>query len=137
MDEKISPAMSDHHDEVETATILKGATLASSHACHGPECAHDHHQPSSESSKPVSQVLSPEELEAALNAVSKDVIWRVKGFITLTTGHHILNWAFGRYDLTPTTAPKAEHIKLTVMGERDEVKRASRKLAQALGGEVV
>lgn len=61
----------------------------------------------------------------------------MKGFVRTEKGLMILNWAFGRYELTK--APSAdvlgadEVVKLTAMGERGEVKRAARKLAEALG----
>lgn len=59
----------------------------------------------------------------------------MKGFVTTEKGHFILNWAFGRFDLIPldeSHVTSSEAVKLTVMGERGEVKRSARKLAEAL-----
>lgn len=55
---------------------------------------------------------------------------------------HVLNWAFGRHELTRTPAldesPDLEGVglRLTVMGERGEVGRRARKLAEGLEAEV-
>ncbi|EIN04959.1 cobW-domain-containing protein [Punctularia strigosozonata HHB-11173 SS5] len=114
-----------HNDEVETVTIYRGdASNLPGHAHQ-----HDDHEKT---------------LLDALSSVSKETVWRVKGFVLLESGRHILNWAFGRYDLilmkddTTTTDREAGVIvKLTVMGERGEVKRASRKLAAALEADLV
>ncbi|TRM64963.1 cobW-domain-containing protein [Schizophyllum amplum] len=108
-------ALSDttHNDEVETVTLASAAPQT---------------------------LLSEQTLLSALDALSRETVWRVKGFVDLQDeghnarkGPHILNWAFGRYDLTPTPGPLDMPVKLTVMGERGEVKRAARKLAGALG----
>ena len=90
-------------------------------------------------------------------------MYRVKGFIRFTpaptTGADsdsegdarrqqwwILNWAFGRWDLVrASTSPFAaaedgderEVVRLTVMGERGEVRRSAKKLAAVLGAAVV
>ena len=69
----------------------------------------------------------------------------VKGIVRLSTSSeagyttHILNYAFGRHELTP--APELDNkedfkgvsIRLTVMGERGEVTRRSKRLAESLG----
>lgn len=61
----------------------------------------------------------------------------MKGFVQTENGLKILNWAFGRYELTDAPSSDVlgadEALKLTAMGERGEVKRAARKLAEALG----
>lgn len=55
---------------------------------------------------------------------------------------HVLNWAFGRYELTRMesldTSKDLEGValRLTIMGERGEVTRRARKLAEALGAEM-
>jgi hypothetical protein len=59
----------------------------------------------------------------------------------------ILNWAFGRWELVPAPPPvdveendgDDEHgvVRLTVMGERGEVRRYAERLAEALGTTVV
>lgn len=74
-------------------------------------------------------------LTNALASLSKETIYRVKGFLKTEKGLHILNWAFGRYDLTPFDSLEGDIdvVKLTIMGERGEVKRAGRRLAEGLG----
>jgi len=115
-----------HNDEVETLTIFRGAHP---HAGHD----HAHHDP------PVveQQLISEELLTSSLAALSKDSVWRVKGFVTFpSSGRHILNWAFGRHELTPfeTGDSRPENdLKLTMMGERGEVKRFAKKFAASLG----
>ncbi|KAL1759824.1 CobW/HypB/UreG, nucleotide-binding domain-containing protein [Schizophyllum commune] len=104
-----------HNDEVETVTVAT--------------------QPATTI---VPDPIPEATLTSALAALSRESVWRVKGFVDLEgKGPHILNWAFGRYDLVPTTTTSASSgVKLTVMGERGEVKRAARKLAAALGAEL-
>jgi len=103
-----------HHDEVETITI--------------------HHD------MPGHAGLTKAVLERAFGYLSKDVVWRVKGFVRIiegTTGQesvHIVNWAFGRYDLLRTELPGKELIRLSVMGERGEVKRAVRQFVEVING---
>lgn len=122
------------HDEVETATIL---------------------------AEPLSSPVKMETLESALAALPKDVVYRVKGFIPLTlslfnaqsaaesagsqlqTQIVILNWAFGRFETTslaPSISqsdPTPAELKLTIMGERGEIRRKwAVRLANALGGRV-
>ena len=84
--------------------------------------------------------IAEEDLITALSSLSKETVWRVKGFVRLSRGLHILNWAFGRYELTAFDDPMGEHrgsVTLTVMGERGEVKRAARRLAERIGAQVV
>ena len=130
-----------HHDEVQTATIYRGQT-PTGHDCgdanhsqctHHQEftdCGHDHDDNS---------VVPESRLTEALTTLSKESVWRVKGFVRLESGYHILNWAFGRYELIPLSSA-SEHtgsVKLTIMGEQGEVKRAARKLATAIDANVV
>lgn len=55
---------------------------------------------------------------------------------------HVLNWAFGKYELTRMPVLDASpdldgvSVRLTVMGERGEVTRPARMLAEGLGAEV-
>ncbi|TCD61495.1 hypothetical protein EIP91_008378 [Steccherinum ochraceum] len=136
-----------HHDEVETVTVA--TRPIHTHAGHASSCSacadhnaggdHKHeeglssdHDQAIATDKPLQRAA----LEAALSGLSKETVWRVKGFVHLDDGHHILNWAFGRYDLTSIPdadgAAVAGQVKFTVMGERGEVKRAARKFAEAI-----
>lgn len=134
-----------HHDEVETVTIYKGG--AGGHVrregCDDGHCSHGHDDGSeraqshahNDAALPISQVS----LTEGLGMLSKETVWRVKGFARLETGHHILNWAFGRHELVRIDDVPEDigSVKLTVMGERGEVKRAARKLAEKLAAEIV
>jgi len=83
--------------------------------------------------------VDEEVLTTALGALSKETIWRVKGLVRLRgSGIHILNWAFGRFELTALVDDSKEQgtVKLTVMGERGEVKRAINRFAVALNASV-
>ncbi len=137
-----SPELSlpNHHDEVETVTIHRGQKPTSTH--HG--CGHADHTHAEEhgSCDHIGQdddsFLAEGRLMEALAALSKESVWRVKGFVRLESGYHILNWAFGRHELTPlsVTPERTGSVKLTMMGERGEVKRAARKLAAAIGADM-
>ncbi|KAI0663709.1 cobW-domain-containing protein [Cubamyces menziesii] len=144
-----------HHDEVETVTLLKGYSTGDVKAAVPHEgcdladhahCSHSHAdtptqaQDASISTSTDAAPIAEEDLINALSSLSKETVWRVKGFVRLARGLHILNWAFGRYELTAFDDPMGEHrgsVKLTVMGERGEVKRAARRLAERIGAQVV
>lgn len=82
----------------------------------------------------------------------KEIVWRIKGFVQLIESHsdletaaaniHIVNWAFGRFELTPYQQSEGfadletPRVLLTVMGERGEVSRSARRLAENLGAVV-
>ncbi|KAI0315186.1 CobW/HypB/UreG, nucleotide-binding domain-containing protein [Amylostereum chailletii] len=120
-----------HHDEVETVTLSKGSR--------------PHPSESESKSRAASQTVEPidsETLTAALSSLSKECVYRVKGFVLLPSGLRILNWAFGRWELVEFNAAGNHSlvdvaVRLTVMGERGEVKRLARKLAERLGAEVL
>jgi len=90
--------------------------------------------------------LSKEILVQALSTLSKEYIWRLKGFVRLPSTEsgeciYILNWAFGRYDLTPFNPSSQEalagvEIKFVMMGERGEVTKAAKKFAAQVGAEL-
>lgn len=148
-----SPAATDggiaHHDEVETVTVYSGGTLKTHTHDHGDfgECSSCSSHRSEEQEK--KKGLERRRLVTALEALPKENIWRVKGFLRLldddatTPSIYILNWAFGRHDLSVVRVETAgdflkenEDIRLTVMGERGEVKRAASKFAEFIGGTV-
>ncbi|KAF8626397.1 hypothetical protein AX17_006564 [Amanita inopinata Kibby_2008] len=117
------------HDEVETITIYSGSlSLEGLSVCRG---------------------ITKDKLQKALECLTREVIWRVKGYVRIRDNEgeprnevglvHVLNWAFGRYDLVelnPGLSDK-DAIKLTVMGERGEVRRASRRFAEGLGANIL
>lgn len=69
------------------------------------------------------QALSKEQLEAFLDSMPKEDIYRIKGFVRLGGDLYIVNHAFGRYTLTPVENPetledaKDIRVKVTVMGQ--------------------
>ncbi|KAH9018475.1 cobW-domain-containing protein [Lactarius pseudohatsudake] len=121
-----------HHDEVETITLLRGAPVPT-------PAAHVHTDACNHAQDPTTIPLK----------LSKECVYRVKGFIRFSSagphateeeeGQQILNWAFGRWELVsvPSSLEETgEFVRLTVMGERGEVRRYAKKLAEALGAEV-
>ncbi|KAL4268279.1 Zinc-regulated GTPase metalloprotein activator [Pleurotus pulmonarius] len=124
-----------HNEEVETVTIQKRRPEV---PCNCSDNTHDHNGNIEVATTRNS--ISSTSLDAALASVSKELVWRIKGFVRLETGVHILNWAFGRYDLTPSNGTYLEGdevLRLTVMGERGEVKRAARRFATSFDADVV
>lgn len=160
-----------HNDEVEAVTVLKtragGGTGQSQSGSlyhqhqHGEKCGCDKgsnestaHLSESETSRDP-ELLTEEQFIKILGVLPKESVWRVKGYVRVrhvdgiregTT--HIVNWAFGRVELTPfvQNADPSENgekgneeewdVLLTVMGERGEVRRHARRLAGSLGAEV-
>jgi G3E family GTPase len=137
-----------HNDEVETATIRRGlgqirsqhdSEYEHNHIDHDCDCTQDSRAVEEDSSEPIERDV----LERALDELSKESIWRVKGFVRLKSGGqsqvYILNWAFGRYELTPCVESGLEEwevIRLTVMGERGEVRRAIGRLSLLICAQV-
>lgn len=144
-----------HNDEVETVTVYKGPWKDRPHSHHGdhedPGSAHydhNHHDGVNRAEATGgfkdgtvhgTESVERQHLLKVLEGISKESIWRVKGFVVLEDGLHILNWAFGRFDLTKIDESRLTgqgSIRFTIMGERGEVKRASKKFAAALGAEI-
>ena len=129
------------HDEVETTTIwLGGDDPTHKHEDH---CAHQCSH-TNLTNRTGNTSVDQTTLAEALEKVPKDVIYRVKGFVlTEESGIHILNWAFGRYDIHPLRLIEGEGtpaimdggavVRLTVMGEKGEVGKSAKRLAEALG----
>ena len=134
-----------HSDEVETLTIYGGPSKDLPHAHthgHNPTvenlaCSNDDEAASNGTDDDYT--VDIDDLTKALEGLSKESIWRVKGFVKLNEGIHILNWAFGRFDVTKVEGgmTRSGFLIFTVMGERGEVKRASRKFAAALHADIL
>ncbi|KAJ7903674.1 CobW/HypB/UreG, nucleotide-binding domain-containing protein [Mycena olivaceomarginata] len=125
---------------VETVSLYAGYGQREKHQhndhCH---CLPGSHTPAAIDQEERSDGLDEEVLTIALGALSKESIWRVKGLVRLRgKGMHILNWAFGRFELTALGDDSQEQgtVKLTVMGERGEVRRAIAKFKGALDATV-
>nr|XP_031860816.1 uncharacterized protein CI109_003860 [Kwoniella shandongensis]KAA5527888.1 hypothetical protein CI109_003860 [Kwoniella shandongensis] len=146
-----------HGDEVETRNVWKGGKRSKGK---GKAQAHEHEHGEScgdcekkdEAKDETEGEVVPvtrEELDKELSKLSYE-IYRVKGIVRLAAidssthsfSTHILNWAFGRYELTPIPSLdddedlKGASLRLTVMGERGEVARRARKFAGGLGAQV-
>jgi len=152
-----------HNDEVETVTLYRGlASIRSSHQVYEHnhnddqcDCARDTTKGAGTDSRSLpgdsNEPIQRDILESALHELPKESIWRVKGFVHLKNQEtpselsksqiYILNWAFGRYDLTPFLSESGLEelgvIKLTVMGERGEVRRAIRRFSMSLSAQIL
>lgn len=136
-----SPLSEDeHHDEVETATVLRGPLL---HHNTSQRAAHDHphsHTPDHSTEAPYLPLLR-ESLDCALAALRKESVWRVKGFVKFADDDQIwiLNWAFGRHELTPFRNGERGgkgQVQLTAMGARGDMRDSAKRFASAVGGEL-
>ncbi|WVR04865.1 hypothetical protein IAU60_001877 [Kwoniella sp. DSM 27419] len=137
-----------HGDEVETKQVYrgrKGKAKAHQHE-HGEACASCEEASAEDASDEV-QPLDRDLLDGQLKKLSFE-IYRVKGIVRLATNDsrgyatHILNFAFGRYELTPIPSLDEDEslagtsLRLTVMGERGEVARRARRLAEGLAAQM-
>lgn len=125
-----------HHDEVETLIVFKGPSSALP-PTHLDDHSHAENtyrfEPPQQLVQASGEVVHEELLRSSLEQVPKDVVWRLKGFVHLQEGIHILNWAFGRYDLIKADIQDMDgSLRITVMGERGEVKRAIDKFCTEL-----
>lgn len=139
--EPLPMAVSDHDREVQTFTILKGVQGPVHCRCGSEGCGeegHDHLEAQPDGiyeNKGLERSL----LLDALRSLSKESIWRVKGFVRLLPENqvYILNWAFGRYELDSCDTQNAFVVmRLTVMGRRGEMKRLVYRFSEKLGGNV-
>lgn len=134
-----------HGDEVETITIYKGPLAFRPNT-------HEHRHvdgvlqeldtkgcDTDKNNSEHTDIMDRDVINDALAGLSKESVWRVKGFVKLKDGVHLLNWAFGRFDLLKVkmATEDAGSIRFTVMGERGEVKRASSKFAAGLGAHIL
>ena len=139
--EPLPMAVADHDREVQTLTILKGTEGPVHRHCGPEECGEEGHSHSETHPNGVRDTKGLERslLADALGSLSKESVWRVKGFVLLLPESqvYILNWAFGRYELHPCDTQNAfAVIQLTVMGQRGEMKRLVHRFAERLGGNV-
>lgn len=130
-----------HNDEVETVTIYRGGSPPAHNHQHkdGTGCCQATPPEEAEGKNIAEETgIQREVLIEALNGkLSKESVWRVKGFVKLSDGEvYILNWAFGRFELTLTKEKERRIIRFTAMGERGELKRSLKKFVQALGAEI-
>jgi G3E family GTPase len=129
-----------HNDEVETVLVYKGPKTLDSHN----SVPNGDHSCGTVGAVVVNselrETVDEHVLSTALGSLSKENVWRVKGFVRFASGLHILNWAFGRFELRKLQDDKnhlGELVRLTIMGERGEVKRMACKLAAALEAGII
>ncbi|KAI0059170.1 cobW-domain-containing protein [Artomyces pyxidatus] len=127
-----------HHEEVETVTVhlaVQAQESTDRGHFHTDECGHGHLGTTFDASRQINE----QDLHDALSSLSKESIYRVKGFVRFAEGWKILNWAFGRSELVPYSGPAKEGdvVRVTMMGERGEVRKLSKKFAEKLGAVVV
>ncbi|KAG8811446.1 hypothetical protein FRC19_003788 [Serendipita sp. 401] len=149
-----------HQEEVEVVTVRRGITGQNSDKkhLHDENCSHSVHQEhhhnldgspfSTNGVDGISTPLTKQELELALGQLPREGIYRVKGFVRIieeseSTGTYILNWAFGRFELTKmdertgnSALDERQDLLFTVMGETGEVRSKVRKFAAALRASV-
>ncbi|KAI6147019.1 CobW/HypB/UreG, nucleotide-binding domain-containing protein [Pisolithus thermaeus] len=134
-----------HHEEVQTITIFRGHPRALPHThshgasdCRCCSVAEPLGEVSQDGLLP-SDAVEETLLRSALGGVSKESVWRVKGLVRFQGGLYILNWAFGRYDLTKVDVSDMDGtvIRLTVMGERGEVRKSVDRFCNELQAIVV
>jgi G3E family GTPase len=132
----------DHNEEVQTMTVYKGLSESKPWHLHehGHGCGCTIIPAGTLMSEVDSHGLEQEVLLDALKSLPSESIWRVKGFVRFSSGEtNILNWAFGRHDLTSYIVDEQQElptVKLTVMGQRGEMKRFAQKFANKLGAEL-
>ncbi|KAJ3864509.1 MAG: CobW/HypB/UreG, nucleotide-binding domain-containing protein [Lentinula lateritia] len=130
-----------HVDEVQTLTLYRGSTASLLHKLGD----HDDHDHTHEHSGAANHLINPQKLtmidtlEKCLTKLGKDSVWRVKGFVRVLGVNdvetYIVNWAFGRYELTksePSVLADDCSVQLTAMGERGELRRAIGSFCRAL-----
>jgi len=109
------------HDEVETVAVGGKGII---------DHRHHHHV-----SEVENNAIEKSRLIEALGVLSRDSIWRAKGFVRLNDDKwYIVNWAFGRHELKEYEgdAPTAGSVLLTVMGAQGEVRRGCAKFVAVL-----
>ena len=109
-----------HNDEVEIMSISSGHPSNMALSCDHDNCNF------CGSNLNTNTLLDHDKLKEALSLLSKEYVWRVKGFIQLQplSSYYILNWAFGRYELYSTNKILSSSIQLTIIGKRDDLKEA-------------
>ncbi|KAH0833135.1 hypothetical protein J3R83DRAFT_12132 [Lanmaoa asiatica] len=126
-----------HHDEVQTVTLSKGSGISrvTGHLSHDGACNDCHPLDATGRGCEVS-AIDEGLLRNALGSVSKETVWRIKGFVRLENGLYILNWAFGRYELTPygkgEEPAEGYAIRLTVMARYFSLFAAAKDRQRAL-----
>lgn len=140
--------------EVQTVNIWRGGRMPGHEHSPGENGLHTHTHTNGQASQQETtrkEPLTKELISKFLEKLPSEDVWRVKGFLRLAansnsdseSSYHILNWAFGRYELHAASERMSERlgkegieVRLTVMGARGESKRRARILAQNLGAEI-
>lgn len=138
---QVFETVSEHNDEVETVTLWRGSDHFRHNHSHLDTCSDTTQNTADENTDSIYlPQLTEELLVSSFQLLSKESVWRVKGFIAMASpaGICILNWAFGRYELLPGDSAVGSkldgaEVLLTVMGEKGEVRRAVKAFVGAMG----
>ncbi|KAL0574046.1 hypothetical protein V5O48_007910 [Marasmius crinis-equi] len=124
-----------HNDEVQTLRLRRGGHIHDT-VC---DCGKAQNDQAVATADVTAQKIDRPRLDDALSKLSKESVWRVKGFVRLDDEEFILNWAFGRYDLVRSSekGDGERVVDFTAMGERGEVRRALQPFCRSLGLEIV
>jgi hypothetical protein len=97
------------HDEVETVTVVKGASALE---------------------------IDKDALIEALRILPRALIWRVKGFAKLSDGSWVsVNWAFGRHDIQEYNRVDIEGcLRMSIMGSHGSVRKAAARFTAIVTG---
>ncbi|KAF5392190.1 hypothetical protein D9757_001379 [Collybiopsis confluens] len=127
-----------HVDEVQTLTLYRGSQGKLDHHDHdGHE--HEHANANRMPNHHASSSIPKKALEDSLSKISKESVWRIKGYVRVQEGPveivYILNWAFSRYELTRVETSVLDDncsAQLTAMGERGQLRRSIAPFCRAL-----
>ncbi|KAJ3173291.1 hypothetical protein HK101_011078 [Irineochytrium annulatum] len=128
----------EHHNREVDLIQLCDPPLDS--ACdRGEGCDHAGHQTANPYHKSdvaitVKASVTEDSIRAFLGTLSKENIYRVKGFVKLADGLYLINWAFERFTLTKMKREgetSAFNVRITVMGV--ELRRLLQQFADGFG----
>ena len=124
---------SSHNDEVEVIQLSTFTSVQTYHDC-DTLCDDIRHIHNTVTVSHTSS-LTYDCFIYALSLLSREYVWRVKGFVQLQSSHtnYIVNWAFGRYELHPTDKVLNTALQLTVIGENGYLKDALHAFVTYLG----
>ncbi|KAJ3061515.1 hypothetical protein HDU98_002576 [Podochytrium sp. JEL0797] len=111
-----------HANEVDLIQVMYPAPEGTE-ACLDEKCGHEHHHHKGDAVLHAPALFTKESLEAFLAPLPKDSFYRIKGLLRIqdadaeSSSVFIINWAFGRYTLTPTKDDNKDMVyRITLMG---------------------
>lgn len=119
----------DHNDEVEVIQLQITSDSKLQIKCTG-SCDHTAHKEGLISCRYIE--LTKDRLNSALSLLSREYVWRVKGFLRMDSSVYILNWAFGRYNLYHTDKTVDNILQLTFVGDNRDLQQALQPFIDAV-----